>query len=138
MPSRTPVVFTLPELWLLQAKVRHEMAGQGDWKAPPTSQPLNEQVIMAILFCEENESPDACLELTAEELLVIDYVVPQEAKDAEGRPLGKPILRKTFVARRRLAGLELAATAEHPDEGRVDIPTAMDLMENRLTDRKAD
>lgn len=139
MPDRTPQTFTLEELWLLQAKVRHEMAHQGEWKSAPANLELNERVAMAILFCEDNGQPDACLELSLDDCLAIDYVVPQEAKDVNGVPLGKPILRKSFRARAKLLGHEYSAvaSAEEPDDVQVDVPLMMEAFEayNRGKDR---
>lgn len=131
MPDRTPQTFSLEELWLLQAKVRHEMAQQGEWKAPPASLGLNEQVAMAILFCEENGQPDACLELSLEDCLLLDYVIPQEAKDAQGAAIGKSVLRKAFRSRARLLGLDYAAAAEEPAEAQVDVSMMMEAFEAR-------
>jgi len=36
--------------------------------------------------------------------LVTDYNVPLTAKDADGKPIGKPVLLKSFRARRELEG----------------------------------
>lgn len=138
MPDRTPVVFTLSELWLLQGKVRHEIAGREQWQTPPADRELNDQVAMALLFCEDNSAGEACLALSIGDCLVLDYVVPQDAKDSEGRALGKPILRKTFAARRALLGLDLASTAEEPADSQVDVPLMMSMFESQQKGRTAD
>lgn len=138
MPDRTPQVFTLEELWLLHAKVRHEMAHQGDWQDPPASLGLNEAIIAAILFCEELGQAEACVELDLKDCLVIDFVVPQEAKDKDGNPIGKNVLRKSFRARAKLTGHEIPATAEEPFESQVDVPIMMDAFEVSFKGRKAD
>lgn len=132
MPDKTPIVFTLPELWLLQGKVRHEAASRDQWRVQPASQELNTQVAMAILLCEENGLPDACLEVSFDDCLVIDYVIPQDAKDSEGRPLGRPILRKSFVARRCLLGWDLDADADEPLDTQVNVPIMMSLFNSEF------
>ncbi len=114
----TPVTFTLEELWLLRAFVRHEVAQQESWKFPPASLELNDQVAEAILLCEEHELGEAVLLLTRGDCLVIDAVIPQDAKSVNGTRLGQTILLKTFAARRDLAGGPTASADEPsiPDE----------------------
>lgn len=137
MSDRTPQLFTLEELWLLHAKVRHEMAHQADWHDPPASLELNEAITVAILFCEELGQSEACVELSLRDCLVLDFVVPQEAKDVQGNAIGKSILRKSFRARARLTGHEIPATAEEPFESQVDVPIMMDAFQAREKGRKA-
>jgi hypothetical protein len=114
MNEQTPVTFTLGELWLLHAVVRHEMQGQDAWRFPPASLPLNEEIACAIDACEGAGMADYTLALTRGDLLVLDYTVPGDAKDANGAAVGRSILRKVFRARRRLAEGELP-TAEMAD-----------------------
>lgn len=139
MPDRTPIIFTLQELWLLQGKVRHDTAHREQWTVPPANQELNTQVAMAILLCEENGVLDACLELSFEDCLLLDYVIPQEAKDSDGHQLGRPVLRKSFLARRRLLGWDLDASADEPLDVQVDVPIMMSLFNSELRQgRKTD
>jgi hypothetical protein len=138
MPERTPVTFTLEELWLLQSKVRHEMSGQDQWKIPPTSQELNDQIATGILFCEENGQPEACLSLSLDDCFAIDYAVPQEAKSSGGSPLGKPVLRKAFAARVALR-VGWQAISEEPVDSQVDVSIMMPLFESEYRKgKKAD
>ena len=102
------VNFTLPELWLLHAFVRHEMPQQEQWKLPPADEDLNEQIAMAIESCESLGLSDYTLLLTRHQLLVIDYLVRYDFKTPEGAR-GKDILLKTFRARRELSlGLSIS------------------------------
>ena len=100
----SPVLFSLSELWLLQSVVRHEIAQQSSWQKPPANLALNEAIADAIYSCVEYGYAEVALQLTAHHLLIIDALVPQAAKDADGKPIGKPILLKSFAARRALAG----------------------------------
>lgn len=102
------VTFTLPELWLLHAFVRHEMPQQEQWQMPPADEELNEQIALAIEACENVGLDSYTLLLTRQQLLVIDYVIRYDYKTPEGAR-GKDILLKTFRARRELAlGLPLS------------------------------
>lgn len=96
------VEFTKSELWLLQATVRHEMAAQDTWHMPPVSRSLNQKVADALLFCEDQNQSSAGMMLTLHDCLVIDYVVPQNAKDATGTPIGQNVLFKAFRIRSTL------------------------------------
>jgi hypothetical protein len=108
----TPVAFTREELWLLRSFVRHEIPQQETWKFPPASIELNDQIAEAILLCEEHDIDEAVLLLTRGDCLVIDAVVPQDAKSVSGARIGQSILLKSFVARRDLAGGPTASAAE--------------------------
>lgn len=112
--SRVPVTFTTAELWLLRSVVRHEAspAWQGKW--PTYDLELNEQIAEAILLCTDEGQAEANLVMTKGDLLILDALVPQDAKDAQGKPIGKDILLKTFRARRLLNG-GVVDTAEDPD-----------------------
>lgn len=96
------VVFTLDELWLLQSLVRHELPQPPEWKFPPASLELNDQIAAAILACTEYNLPDAALALSRGDLLLLDYVVPQSATNVGGKNVGRPILLKSYQARREL------------------------------------
>ena len=100
----TPVAFTLGELWLLQGCVRHEIASQDTWRRPPADLALNTAIADAIYDCVEFNLGEVTLLLSAHHTLIIDALVPQAAKDADGHALGKVILLKSFAARRALAG----------------------------------
>ena len=99
MNDTTPVPFTQDQLWYLRSVIRHEAPDQEKWANPPVSESLNDQIAAALISGE----PEVMLELTRRQLLAIDYVTNQDAKDSKGNPLGKPILLATFVARERLA-----------------------------------
>lgn len=114
-PLTVPVTFTLDELWFLQSLVRHELPQPPEWKFPPASLDLNDQVADALVACSQNGLKECALVLTRGDLLLLDYVVPNGYKDAAGKLVGRDILLRTFVARRRLAeGPE--ATAVEPDD----------------------
>ena len=113
-PTAT-VLVTREALWYLRSRVRHESADQGQWKAPPTDLDLNRQIADAILRCEEADLPAAWLEVTKQDLLLIDYITDQDTKGTDGRPIGRPLLLATFAAYRELEEGPMA-TAEDPDE----------------------
>jgi len=94
-----PVTFTLPELWLLNSFVRHEIPQQETWKLPPADEMLNEQIMLAIDACETTPLPDYTLLLTRHQILVIDSLIRADFKTPEGAR-GKEILLKIFRARR--------------------------------------
>jgi hypothetical protein len=112
--QKASIEFSIQELWLIRAVVRHESspAWQGKW--PTYNLELNDQVAEAILLCTDEKQDGASLMVTQGDLYLLDAMVPQDAKDAAGKPIGKDILLKTFRARRELSGGE-RATAEDPD-----------------------
>ena len=95
-------VFSSEELWLLQSVVRHEIPQIDQWKFPPASVDLNDQIAQAIVFCEENQCSEAALILSRGDCLLIDYCVPQGAKSVSGVAIGKQVLMKSFRARRSI------------------------------------
>lgn len=103
MIETVPVVLTLAELWLLHGFVRHEQPQQEQWKLPPADLDLNEQIAFAIAACEEERLTDYTLQMTAHQLLIIDYWIRDDYKSMAGAK-GKKILLATFQARRQLAG----------------------------------
>ena len=111
--NTTSAVFSVDELWLLQSVIRHEMAQMEQWKAPPASPSLNDQVAEALLFCHENDLGEAALLLTRRDCLAIDFSVPQGAKSPAGVPIGKSVLLKSFRARTELEEA-WSATREEP------------------------
>lgn len=112
--NTTSVAFALEELWLLRAYVRHEIPQLETWKFPPASLELNDQIAEAILLCEEHGQQEASLLLTRGDCLVIDAVVPQDAKSVSGVRIGQTVLLKSFAARRELSG-GLTASAVEPE-----------------------
>jgi hypothetical protein len=100
--NERPVSFTLEELWLLNDLVRHEISEAERWKFPPTSKPLCDEIVFAIVACEDNDLPEYSLLLSDGDLMVIDYNVRRDAKHPDGA-FGKQILLKTFRARTELA-----------------------------------
>jgi hypothetical protein len=97
-----PVVFSNDEIWLLQRCIRHELPQQEMWKFPPAGLELNDQIAAGLLFCAQYGLPEAALRLSWGDLLAIDYTVPPDAKDVNGRPIGRSVLLKSFAARAEL------------------------------------
>lgn len=106
-------VFSLSELWVMQSFVRHESGSQWQGQYPNTSIELNDAICAAILLCIENEQDEAAILLRKSDCYLIDSVIPANAKDTEGRLVGRPILLKTYSARADLAD-RFEATAEEP------------------------
>lgn len=101
-PETTAVLFTLSELQLLQSTLRHEVQNASQWRYPPCSLEVNDQVAAALLFCFEFAQNEAPLALSYADCLAIDAVVPQTAKDINGTPVGYHVLLKSYAARRAL------------------------------------
>ena len=97
-----PVVFSLPELWLLHDFVRHEIPDARSWRYPPASEDLNEEIAMALESCETHDLEEYTLMLSRGDLFVIDYFVRRDHKTPEGAG-GKQLLLKVFRARKALA-----------------------------------
>lgn len=111
-PKTHPVPFALADLWLIQGFVRHEMAQQDTWKFPPASLSLNSSIAEAILFCVDQNEPEAVIDLSLGDCLVFDYLIPNTLSDVDGKPVGREILLKTFRARRAIEdGTALTADA---------------------------
>ena len=103
-------LFSQDELWLLQASIRHEMPQHDQWRIPPASAELNDQIAESILRCEELGLGEAALLLAWDDCLAIDYCVPQAAKSASGMPVGKSVLLKSYRARKAIReGVQLSA-----------------------------
>lgn len=122
----TCAIFTTDELWLLQASIRHEMAGQEQWKAPPTSAALNDQVADALVRCDEAGLNEAAITLTRHDCLAIDHCVPQSAKSASGVAIGKSVLMKSFRARRDIDEGRHSLAAEPESLSREDLALKLD------------
>src|SRR5579871_2500573 len=94
LDETVPLVVSVAELWLLQRCIRHEIQGQETWKFPPAGVELNDQIATALLFCSEQNVGEAALQLSWGDLLAIDFAVPADAKDVNGRPIGRELLLK--------------------------------------------
>ncbi len=116
-------VFTVEELWMLQSAIRHEVAQQEQWKFPPASLDLNDQIAECLLRCQEYSLSESALLLSRGDCLVIDYCVPQTAKSPAGVPVGKNILLKSFRARKQIF------EGDSPDAEEPSTPTAADVFE---------
>ena len=105
-----PIVFSIAELWLLNACARHEIDGQERWKFPPASKELTVEIALAINACVEGKLEEYTLLLSTGDLLVIDYNIRQGHKNMEGAK-GQDILLKVFHALSRLAlGYDIGGT----------------------------
>ncbi|GEM_PF-3010711 len=102
LDDTVPMVVSVAELWLLQRCIRHELPAQETWKFPPAGVELNDQIAAALLFCTEQNVGEAALQLSWGDLLAIDFAVPADAKDVNGRPIGRELLLKSFAARAAL------------------------------------
>ena len=99
--EQTTVIFTLPELWMLNSLIRHESEDEGEWKYPPTNAGLARDIAAAILLCEDDAQGEAALAMRLGDLLIVDYNVQASDKTPEGAS-GKLILLKVFRAMRAL------------------------------------
>lgn len=124
LDDTVPMVVSVAELWLLQRCIRHEIQGQETWKFPPAGVELNDQIAAALLFCSEQNVGEAALQLSWGDLLAIDFVVPADAKDVNGRPIGRELLLKSFAAR-----AALRRPYPLPDAEEVAEPTRAELQQ---------
>lgn len=111
--ERVAVVFTKDELWLLHAFVRHEVSPPWQGKWPWYSEELNDAIGDALILCEDEGQADAALILSRGDCLLLDAVIPQDAKSPGGVPLGKAVVLKALRARQQIAG-GLTASAQEP------------------------
>ena len=81
-----------------------------------------------LVFCEDQKASDAALMLTRGDLLLLDFMVPQDATDAAGTRIGKSILLKTFRARNILLGNQYAV----PDKVHVDNAEGRELTKDEI------
>jgi hypothetical protein len=100
--ERRPVTFSVSELWLLHDFIRHEAPEAKNWRYPPASEELNDEIAFALETCEEHALEEYTLVLSRGDLLCIDYSVRRDHKTPEGAS-GKKILLKLFRARKELA-----------------------------------
>lgn len=100
--ERKPVTFTRDELWLLHDFVRHELPDSRQWRFPPASEELNEEIIMALDACEAHELTEYTLLLSKGDMLVIDFFIRRDHRTPEGAS-GKQLLLKVFRARTELS-----------------------------------
>jgi len=131
------VIFSTDELWLLQSVIRHEMAQPEQWKAPPFSASLNEQVGEALVLCHDHDQGEAAVLLTMADCLAIDYCVPQSAKSPSGNPIGKQVLLKSFRARAEVAHHWASSQAEPEDPSHDELITKLDQWKRRRGKRSA-
>lgn len=130
----TVLNLTLDELWLLQRVVRHEVNGMREMAFPWYSLALNDAIAEAIIMCEDERQVEAHLLVSRGDLLVIDALVPVDAKTPGGQLLGKSVLLKSFRARRELAD-DMAATAHEPPR---NIAQAVEEFTRAYNDDDAD
>jgi hypothetical protein len=105
---RQPVTFTRDELWLLHDFVRHELPDSRQWRFPPASEELNEEIALALDACETHELSEYTLLLSRGDMLVMDFFVRRDHRTPEGAS-GKQLLLKIFRARSELS----SALPEH-------------------------
>lgn len=103
--ERRPVTLTRDELWLLHDFVRHELPDSRQWRYPPASEDLNEEIVLALDACETHGLDEYTLLLSRGDMLVIDFFVRRDHRTPEGAS-GKQLLLKIFRARSELS-LEL-------------------------------
>lgn len=103
--ERRPVTLTRDELWLLHDFVRHELPDSRQWRYPPASEDLNEEIVLALDACETHALDEYTLLLSRGDMLVIDFFVRRDHRTPEGAS-GKRLLLKIFRARAELS-LEL-------------------------------
>ena len=100
--ERKPVTFTRDELWLLHDFVRHELPDSRQWRFPPASEDLNEEIVTALDVCETHELGEHTLLLSKGDMLVIDFFIRRDHRTPEGAS-GKQLLLKVFRARSELS-----------------------------------
>src|SRR5207237_9672656 len=100
--ERKPVTFSRDELWLLHDFVRHELPESRQWRYPPASEELNEEIVVALDACETHELPEYTLLLSKGDMLVIDFFIRRDHRTPEGAS-GKNLLLKIFRARSELS-----------------------------------
>jgi hypothetical protein len=100
--ERKPVTFSRDELWLLHDFVRHELPDSRQWRYPPSSEELNEEIVLALDACETHDLSEYTLLLSKGDMLVIDFFVRRDHRTPEGAS-GKNLLLKLFRARSELS-----------------------------------
>lgn len=100
--ERRPVTLTRDELWLLHDFVRHELPDSRQWRFPPASEELNEEIVLALDACEAHGLEEYTLLMSKGDMLVIDFFVRRDHRTPEGAS-GKQILLKIFRARSELS-----------------------------------
>lgn len=101
--KKIQIIASQDELWLMQKVVRHEMADQGKWEIPPVSKELNEAVAEALVFSTDQKQNEVHLSLTEADTFVLDFVIPADAKNAQGVVVGRLLLLKIYRARLELS-----------------------------------
>ncbi len=133
----TSVIFTADELWLLQSVIRHEMAQPEQWKAPPVSASLNDQVAEALVLCHDHDQGEAAVLLTIADCLAIDFCVPQAAKSPAGLAIGKQVLLKSFRARAEIANRWATSQAEPEAPSHDELLTKLDQWKRRRRGKRS-
>ena len=100
--ERRPVTFTRDELWLLHDFVRHELPDSRQWRFPPASEELNEEIALALDACETHELSEYTLLLSKGDMLVMDFFIRRDHRTPEGAS-GKQMLLKIFRARSEMS-----------------------------------
>jgi hypothetical protein len=100
--GRLPVTFTRDELWLLHDFIRHELPDSRQWRFPPASEELNEEIALALDACETHDLSEYTLLLSKGDMLVMDFFIRRDHRTPEGAS-GKQMLLKVFHARRELS-----------------------------------
>lgn len=126
--ERRPVTFSRDELWLLHDFVRHELPDSRQWRFPPASEELNEEIALALDACEAHNLREYTLLLSRGDMLVIDFFVRRDHRTPEGAS-GKQLLLKVFRARSEL-------TSTFPEHEGNDL-TYREVKEDAPTDYDA-
>lgn len=95
---RVAVSFTHDEIWLLHAFVRHDRVANNRDKYPIVSTALNEQIVLALVACEDSGIKEYNLFLSEADTLLIDWCIRDDMKSPAGAK-GKEILLKIFRVR---------------------------------------
>lgn len=99
---RTAVLFTHDEIWMLHAFVRHDRAATNRDRYPIVSTSLNEQIVLALVACEDSGMKEYNLFLSEADILLIDWCIRDDMKSPTGAK-GKEILLKLFRVRSEAA-----------------------------------
>lgn len=96
----TPVLVDVGLLWLLEAAIPH---GDVNWLGDEyDGDGLLEQVHDRLLFCNDNEQPEATILLTERHCKLISMAVGVNSQMGQDHTAGKRLLMKAFRAERTL------------------------------------
>lgn len=137
--SSVPILVSVRDLWYLHTKVRHEIQGAQEWRYAPAGLNLNRKIQDRILWCIDNDEDSTYLDLDLGECLALDFLIAQDDKDEEGRPLGVRLLVEVFRARRKIEGGEDASLyIEHNPKRQYDsIPDAVEAAVQLIKERES-